>query len=118
MNTYKMNYLNGNLTIVCIPENNITIGKLDIYDEFEDNFLSFKAIAKNNEDIYDEKIGKQIVKLKLSKKFYHYKRKKLKNNIDVLLKYLNNCKNDLVFIDKKINNIQNSLSKFGLKFYK
>lgn len=118
MKTYKdINYLSGHLNIVINEEHNIVIGKLIIYDYYIDDFLNFKAIAVcSKSDSFNENIGINIVKLKLAKQYYSYRKNESRKEREEILKILKNIDNDYNYSNKKLTNIKKSLQHYGLNF--
>lgn len=101
------NFMTGQLTLMFMPENNITIGKFDVI--VEDKLLTLYAQASCAEgDTYDEKVGADIIRLKLQRKYFTYlrtennkKRRKLEKQLKAL---------DKVDYDKKLYGVNQRLN--------
>lgn len=107
------NFLNGKLTIVSRPENNVTIGKLDLYDETIDDFITFTTCTICDElDTFDISKGQTIVKLKLAKLYYTYYYKNYKSVIRDSNKTIKFYQDKLKFVTDKLAHINYELSKF------
>ena len=117
-NTKNCTYLSGNLIITSI-KNKVTVGRLITYDHNIDDVIEFKAIAVcDDEDEYNENIGENIVKLKIAKQYYSYKKQYAAHVKSELMSILNDANHDYEFCNKKLENITSSLEKYGLSFYK
>lgn len=107
------NFLNGKLTIISKPENNITIGRLCVYDEYSDSIINFNAYSScNPNDTFDINTGIKITKLKLAKQYYKHNKQILKKIMSHNLHTYNSLQNKLNKTTKKLNNINFELNKF------
>jgi len=112
------NFLNGELKVITNEAKQITIGKFTFYDCNTDQIISFTAVTScHDDDVYSEKAGIDIVKLKLAKQYYSYKKKCARHIIDKLSKIIRNTTIEYTHADKKLNNIKKNLSSYGLVFY-
>ncbi len=117
-NTKTCPYLSGNLILTSIKDK-VTVGRLVTYDPNIDDFIEFKAIAVcDAEDEYNENIGENIVKLKIAKQYYSYKKQYAAHVKNELLSILKDADNEYEFCNRKLENITSSLEKYGLSFYK
>lgn len=105
-----IDFMDGQLTLMFMPENNITLGTLEVF--IDDCLVKFYAVAKcSEEDTYSEDIGGNIVKLKLQRKYYTYKKSiisKKKRKLEMKIKALDN-----VDYDKKIKGVNSRLAYYG-----
>jgi len=107
------NFLGGTLTIVSKSKNNITIGRLIIYDGSEDEFHEFTAITTcKPTDTFVAETGMKVVRLKLTKQYYQHLQRKNKSVINKYEGKVQDAKNNLKTINKKINHLQQELQKF------
>ena len=112
------NFLNGQLKIIVDHSKKTTIGKFTFYDYNFDKIIDFTAITKcNKNDTFDENIGINIIKLKLVKQYYSYKKKIAQKTVESATKILNDAMIDYNYTSKKLENIKSELSKYGLAFY-
>lgn len=107
----NIDFMDGQLTIIFMPENNITLGTLDVF--IDDKLVKFNAQAVCSEgDIYSEQIGTDVVKLKLQRKYYLYKKSIVNRKRNRLLEQLKAL--DSTDYDKKLSGVENRLN-FHLK---
>lgn len=113
------NFLNGELKVITNEAKKITLGKFTFYDCNTDQIISFTAVTTcRDDDTYSEKAGIDIVKLKLAKQYYSYKKKCARHIIDKLSKIIRDATVEYTHADKKLNNIKKNLSSYGLSFHK
>ncbi len=102
-----IDFMDGQLTLMFMPENNITLGTLEVF--IDDCLVKFYAVANClEEDTFSEDIGGNIVKLKLQRKYYTYKKSiisKKKRKLEMKIKALDN-----VDYDKKIKGVNKRLA--------
>ena len=72
--------------------------------------LYAKAEAKKGDE-FSEKVGLRLVKLKLMRKYYTYKKMVALSDIECIEKELKKSKSQLELANKKLKNINNSLEK-------
>lgn len=105
-----IDFMDGQLTLMFMPENNITLGTLEVF--IDDCLVKFYAVAKClEEDTFSEDIGGNIVKLKLQRKYYTYKKSiisKKKRKLEMKIKALDN-----VDYNKKIKGVNSRLAYYS-----
>jgi hypothetical protein len=107
----NIDFMDGTLDVVFMPENNITLGTLNVF--IDDELKQFNAQAVCLEgDVYSEKVGMDIVKLKLQRKYYLYKKSIVNRKRNRLLEQLKAL--DSTDYDKKLSGVENRLN-FHLK---
>ena len=112
------NFLGGHLFIDVDEETNTITGHFDVYDSCTDEVVLFKATTTcDSEDLYHLNKGVKIVKLKLVRKFYSYKKNQARLEIEKLDKKKKELNNTYVHSHKKIKNVEAALAKHGLIFH-
>lgn len=119
MNKYvDDNFLSGRLIIIADDATRITTGRFIIYDEAEDKIKTFTATTTCRKDTeYNENTGIEIVKLKIAKNYYSYKKRQARKKKDKLEQQLLEVDKSYIHSNKKLENIKASLSRYGLMFF-
>ena len=113
------NFLGGHLTIIVDPEQGITTADFHYFkypDDEEPQQISTSARVRKG-DTFNEVIGIDVVKMKVSKMYYETMKKDAKAAIDTAKKILKNAQMDYDFANRKISNIKNALVQDGFTYY-
>lgn len=112
------NFLNGKLNISICVDKKYTEAHFTIYDEDVDEIMEFIATAKcKKDDEFNEQTGIDIVKLKIVKNYYSFKKNCARHKIDILNKELNEIQTQYNYFDKKYTNTANRLKDYGLDIF-
>ena len=105
-------FLDGTLHLAIMPDKNLILGRLVIYDPCIDEILSFTAKAKcHDNDKFDEALGIKLVKYRIAKKYHSFVKNNAKHAIDHFEHCLREAQTVYAKASKKIDNINHSMFK-------
>lgn len=106
------NFLGGELTIEVDTTRQTTVGTVVVdLDGVKRQFYAKTKCRK--QDTFNEAVGIDIVKMKIVKSFYAYKRETLRNKINLFNKVLRKMNDEYNHATKKYNNTKIALAAYG-----
>lgn len=114
-NYYKdMNFLGGDLTITVDPETGITAAYFTCVDPKTGQEKEFTTTARCRKgDTYNEVVGLDIVKMKISKLYYEDMKNQAAEQIKIAKEVIKDYQFYYDFATRKINNIKHALVNDG-----